>query len=72
MSLAQQNSVKLGGTDIVARRDHGTQIDIPPKPEVEIELTESEPTIQQQLAYERFWKLFIERVITKRQLDKIP
>lgn len=72
MALAGQNRVRLGGTDGGARRDHATRMATPPKPEVEIELTESAPTIQQQQAYERFWKMFFERVVNKRQLDKNP
>ena len=72
MALARHNSVRLGGTDVCARRDHATRMDITQKPEIEIELTESAPTIQQQQAYERFWKMFFERVVTKRQLDKKP
>lgn len=67
MVLAQENSVGRGGSNTGARRGYGVQqVDITQKTEVEIELTESEPTIQQQQAYERFWKLFIERTITMR------
>lgn len=39
-------------------------------PQIEIELTEVEPTIQQQQAYERFWNLFLERVVRGRQSEK--
>jgi hypothetical protein len=37
---------------------------------IEVELTEVEPTIQQQQAYERFWSLFLGRVVRDRQLQK--
>lgn len=38
--------------------------------QVEIEMTEDEPTFQQKQAYKQFWKLFIERIVTTQQLDK--
>lgn len=37
------------------------------EPEVEIELTASEPTAQQRQAYAQFWKLFLDRVAAKRR-----
>jgi hypothetical protein len=66
MVLAQKHKVGLGD-DTDARRDHDVLTDTTHQPEVEIELAESEPTIQQQQAYEQFWKMFLERVVTKKQ-----
>jgi len=70
MALTQQHRVTTGGGEAGARRDLDILIDVNQEPEVEIELTESEPTLQQQQAYERFWKLFMERLVRERRLDK--
>jgi hypothetical protein len=70
MALERQNRAGLGSNETGARQDHDRQLDITQQAEVEIELTESEPTIQQRQAYEQFWKLFIERIVTERALDK--
>jgi hypothetical protein len=66
MALTQQSRAALGGSETSARRRHG----IIQEHGVEIEFDESEPTIQQLQAYERFWKLLLERIVRKRQLDK--
>jgi hypothetical protein len=71
MALTQQDRAGSGG-DKGVRPDHDMRVDITKHPDVEIELTESEPTIQQQQAYQQFWKLFIERVMTKKQPNNNP
>lgn len=61
-----------GGSETGVRRGRNTRGEIPHEHEVEIELMEGEPTIQQRQAYEQFWKLFFERAIRERRPDKIP
>ena len=70
MALAHQNSVGLGSGDTGVRRDDGMQVNVIQKPDTEIDLIEGEPTLQQQQAYELFWKLFIERMLRERRLDE--
>lgn len=71
MALAQQYSSSQGGSDTAARRGRNTRLDTTQKPDIEIELTEIAPTIQQRQAYEQFWKLFLDRIVTKPH-DKNP
>lgn len=40
------------------------------EPDVRIELTDDEPTVEQRQAYERFWRLFLERQVRERLLDE--
>jgi hypothetical protein len=63
MALKQQNRLALGGNERTDCQSPDIQADVIQKPEVEIEMMESEPTIQQQQAYERFWNLFLERLL---------
>ena len=65
MVLTRRFGAAQGGSETGARRCR----DIVQGHTIEIEFDESEPTIQQQLAYERFWKLFLERILRERQLD---
>lgn len=74
MAKAQASAVEQdktpGGVKSIARRSHNIRLELAPEPEIEIELTDSEPSIQQHQAYEQFWRLFLERVLTKRQQDE--
>jgi hypothetical protein len=66
--------MKFAGTDktIKVKRETGSNSEsVSNETRVEIELIESDPTIQQEQAYRQFWKLFIERVITKWQSNKM-
>lgn len=64
MALKQQHRETPSGSEAAASRRCGIR-----EHDVEIELTEGEPTTEQQLAYERFWSLFMERVVRSQQLD---
>lgn len=48
-----------------AGRPGGAKPNAEREPKVEIELTASEPTVQQRQAYAQFWKLFLDRVTAK-------
>jgi hypothetical protein len=74
LTKAQASEGEQGGTPGGVRsgvcRSHSTRIELIHEAEVEIELSSTEPTLQQQQAYEQFWRLFLERVLTERQTNE--
>lgn len=52
-----------------ARRGRGVEAGLTREREVKVELIDTEPTLQQRQAYERFWRLLMERMYRERLPD---
>lgn len=68
MSKVEQKGIP-GGGGTGARRGRGVEAGLTREREVKVELTDAEPTLQQRQAYDRFWRLLMERMYRERLPD---